>query len=284
MPVGHETGQQPQSRGGTGRLDVHEDIGRGHRLPHVRGEAGGMVEIVDLQHGVDEVDQRMLGQLVESSGGAVLGEVARAAVQTEAIVTEADRLRPMHGGFAHHDLDVDAGPLLTGASDRGDDLHRHPGMPTLDIGGRRGGDIGAESIGRRDPHNPLQRAGLARRSAERAHRRLHRLGGGQYLAAAIGEFPSGADPRQHPGPDGLLEGGDAPRDGGVIDPERLRGGHVAAGAPDGQQDQQIVRARQAHICIFADMSCRSDHCFDLDVHEYSPVCVLPITIPPPPPD
>ena len=218
------------------------------------------VEVVDLQHRVDEVDQRIAGEIRDARRRAVLGEVVAGTVQAEAIVAEPDRLGTVDLRFTDDHLDVEAGPLLGGPPGGGDDLDRHLGVPALHLCGRRRGDVRAESIGGRYPHHALERAHASGIDRQRADRRFDGLGGRQRLATEVGELPAACDARQHPAAERLLQRGDAARDGGVVEAELLGRGVVAAGPAHGQQHQQVVGARTAagrgcgHICIFADGS------------------------------
>ena len=71
VPVGHETRQQAETGAGAGGLDVHEDIGGGHRFAHGGRKGPCEVKVVDLQHGVDEIDERIARQILDAVRRAV---------------------------------------------------------------------------------------------------------------------------------------------------------------------------------------------------------------------
>jgi len=62
VALGHEARQQAEARGRAGRLDVHEDVGGRHGLAHGGRNDSGQVEVVDLEHRVDKVDERVVDE------------------------------------------------------------------------------------------------------------------------------------------------------------------------------------------------------------------------------
>ena len=135
------------------------------------------VQVVDLQHGVDEVDERMPRESAIGRRSAVFGEIVAGAVEAQAVVAEPDRLGAVHLRLADHDLDVQAGALLGGPAGRGDDLDRDVRVLPLHLCGGRRGDVGAEAVGRRDPDDAFEgalAAGVGRPASARRTRRPRR--------------------------------------------------------------------------------------------------------------
>ena len=57
VQVGRETGQEPNPGAGPGGLHVDEDVGGAQPVPHGGHQPPRGVQIVHLQHRIDEVDQ-----------------------------------------------------------------------------------------------------------------------------------------------------------------------------------------------------------------------------------
>ncbi len=272
MTVGHEARQQAQPGGRARGFHVDEHIGRRHRFAHGRSEARGHVEFVDLQHRVDEVDERKTREVFDAVRDAVLIEIAAGAVETEAVVAEPDRLGATHLRCADHDLQIDAGALLRRQPRGRDDLDRDTGMPTLHLCRRGRSDVRTESVGGRYADDAFE-SSWARRG-DRTHGGLDGLRGLECFTPEVSEFPPTGGAGQYAPADRVFERRDAPRDGGVVDAELLGCRGVPPGSAHCQQNKQIVRARAAatrivHICIFADSPCASPHCGVGHVHEYS---------------
>ena len=95
VPVGHEARQQADARRGPGRLHVDEDVGGGHGFAHGRERSrAGQVQVVHLQHGVDEVHQRVIGQFLDAARASVLGQVVARARTARAGSRRAGSPRP----------------------------------------------------------------------------------------------------------------------------------------------------------------------------------------------
>src|SRR5690242_14692238 len=95
-----------------GRLDVHENVGGCHRFTHRGGETRCDVEVVDLEHRVDEVDERKTCEIRDARRRAVFAEVVARAVEAKTIVAEPNRLGAVYFWLPDDDLDVQAGALL----------------------------------------------------------------------------------------------------------------------------------------------------------------------------
>ena len=70
--LGHEAGEQADAGTRARCLDVDEHVGGRDGLAHGNRELAGQIEFVDLQHRVDEIHERVFGQLFGTFGHCIL--------------------------------------------------------------------------------------------------------------------------------------------------------------------------------------------------------------------
>ena len=140
---------------------------------------------------------------------------------------------------AHDDLDVDAGPILAGSLRGGDEFDLQSRMPLLQRGQRR--DRVLEGEGLRTGQANRAGQGGARMRIDPTECRLDVLGDRQELTPGGVELPTVGGGHEHALAIGLLERGDASRDGRVIEAEAVGGGRELPQTSDGEQSQQILR-------------------------------------------
>src|SRR5699024_5780898 len=114
----------------------------------------------------------------------------------------------------------------------GDELDLQPRMPLLQRSQRR--DRVFESEGLRTGQANRAGQGGARMRIDPAERRLDVLGDRQELTPGGVELPAVGGGHEHALAIGLLEGGDASRDGRVIEAEAVRGGRELPQTSDGE--------------------------------------------------
>ncbi len=108
VAVCHEAGEQADAGGCTRRLDMHEYVGRGHRTTHRRRKARCQIQFVHLQHRIYEIDERMVGEVLDASRFCVIAQVAARRVQAKSVVAETMCLGPVNLRFADNDLQIEA--------------------------------------------------------------------------------------------------------------------------------------------------------------------------------
>ena len=158
MTVGHETREEADSGTRTRRFDVNEDVRRGQCILHLGKQPPRRIEVVDLEHGIDEIDEPVVADLLDRGGGAVGRQIFGRGVEAEFVVTEPDGLRPVDSWFADDDLDVHALAQRPGADRQlrhPEEVHRGLGDDRAgeDLVGPRGGDAreGAPLLGAHPP-------------------------------------------------------------------------------------------------------------------------------------
>ena len=258
MQVRREAGQEPDSGAGARRLHMDEDVGGAQAVPHGGHQPPRGVQIVHLQHGIDEVDQRMGGQFLDGFGGAVLSKIIAGGVHAEHVFAEPGGRGPVHLRFAHHHLDVQPGTLLERAPGHGDDLDAEPGVVAAQPGHRGGRDVGAEAVRGGHPDDAGDRVRGPAGLFEAPDRRLHPLGHLDRLGAQVRELPAAGRAGQHPPAQRLFQRGNPAGHGGVVQPKGLRRRRELRGAGDRQEHEQVIGVC-IHICNSAHKGCWFDH-------------------------